>query len=309
MGPDEGIAMLPLHGVTPFPGRNIHTVFSTDASRYQYWQAQVLAHTHRTVGQPGGLTRLLSTTGPMPSFAGETFAVRPHPDSDVYLTLNRLSALVAWLATSPPREDVILHLDPDCVFLAPVRLTVTRGRPASQYVWYLDVVETHADLIRRHCLEPARVQPVGIPTVIHRDDFAQLAPRWLAKTERLRADPEAVAAWDWVCDMWAYCFVAAELGLRHDVREDLAHFPDEDAASKSLVHYCYPVHAPDGSWQWDKRYYRPWDPIPIPPASIPAASRAVVAAINEVAAANPFSLAEQPAAPRPRRGGVPGGPH
>ena len=113
---------------------------------------------------------------------------------------------------------MILHLDPDCVFLAPVSLLVTRGRPTAQYVWYLDQVETYGDLIRRHCLQPALMQPVGIPTVIHRDDLAQLAPRWLAKTEHLRADPEAVAAWGWVCETWAYCLAAAELGLRHDVR-------------------------------------------------------------------------------------------
>jgi len=84
----------------------------------------------------------------------------------------------------------------------------------------------------------------------------------------------------------------------------LAHFPDEDPASKPLVHYCYPTKAPDDSWRWDKREYHPWDPIPTPPASIPTASRAVVAAINEVAAAKQFCLAEHPAPPRRgRRGG------
>jgi hypothetical protein len=293
------------HHVTPFPGRNIHTVFSTDATRYQLWQAQVLAHTHRKVGQPGGLTRLLSTSGVISPFAGETFAVQPHPGSEDYPGYNRLSALVAWLAASPPQEEVILHLDPDCVFLALVDLMVTRGRPSSQYVSYLDQAETYGELIRRHCLQPALVQPVGIPTVIHRDDLAQLAPRWLAKTERLRADPEAVAAWGWVCETWAYCLAAAELGMRHDVRWDLAHFPDEDAVSRPFVHYCYPSKAPDDSWRWDKREYQPWDPIPTPPMSTPAASRAVVAAINELAAAKQFSLAELPA---PARNGSRGGP-
>jgi hypothetical protein len=226
----------------------------------------------------------------MTPFAGETFAVRPHPGSHDYPGFNRLSALVAWLAASPPREEVILHLDPDCVFLAPVRLMVTRGCPVSQYVWYLDAVEHQSDLIRRHCRQPALVQPVGIPTVIHRDDLAQLAPHWLAKTEQLRADPEAVATWGWVCETWAYCLAAAELGLRHDVRSDLAHFPDEETVSKPFIHYCYTAKARDGSWRWDKREYRPWDIIPTPPASTPAASRALVAAINELAATKQVCL-------------------
>ena len=83
------------HCITPLPGQDIHTVFSTDASRYQLWQARVLAYTHRKVGQPGGLTRLLSTRGPITPFAGETFALRPHPGSNAYPGFNRLSALVA----------------------------------------------------------------------------------------------------------------------------------------------------------------------------------------------------------------------
>jgi hypothetical protein len=51
----------------------VHTLFSVDGSLYQRWQADLLAYSHRKAGQPGPLTRLLSSDGPPTPFAGRTF--------------------------------------------------------------------------------------------------------------------------------------------------------------------------------------------------------------------------------------------
>jgi len=61
----------------PSAGR-IHTVFSVDGSLYQRWQADLLAYSHKKVGQPGPLTRLLSADGPPTPFAGRTFHTKPY---------------------------------------------------------------------------------------------------------------------------------------------------------------------------------------------------------------------------------------
>src|SRR5215469_5650674 len=101
----------------------IHTVFSVDGSLYQRWQADLLAYSHRKVNQPGPLTRLYSAWGEPPAFAGQTFQTMPycpHPMSkDDYLPYNRIMALLTWLKQSPPSEETLLLLDPDCIFLTP----------------------------------------------------------------------------------------------------------------------------------------------------------------------------------------------
>lgn len=39
---------------------NIHTVFSTECSPYFDWQSVGLVHSHRKVGMPGRITRLMA---------------------------------------------------------------------------------------------------------------------------------------------------------------------------------------------------------------------------------------------------------
>ena len=266
---------------------SIHTVFSVDGSLYQRWQADLLAYSHEKVGQPGPLTRLLSADGPPTPFAGRTFHTKqycPHPvTGDYYPQYNRLMALTAWLEESPPVEEVILLLDPDCVFLAPLLPTelVSPGSPVSHPVGYMDPAPKAA-LLQRHCSRPELVDAVGIPTLIHRDDLMALTPLWVEKTEEIRSDPRSLdlLGGGWVADMWGYTFVAAELGLRHTPCE-LALAQHEDRADLPIIHYCYSSSDDEGHWTWDKRSYKPGERVPDPPDDVPSASKALIGLLNE----------------------------
>jgi hypothetical protein len=271
----------------------VHTVFSVDGSLYQRWQADLLAYSHRKVGQSGPLTRLFSAYGPPTPFEGRTFHTRPyspHPATgDHYLGYNRVMALRAWLEESPPEEEVILLLDPDCVFLAPLRLTepVSRGHPVSQPVFYMDPVP-QAELLKKHGLRPELVDAVGIPTLIHRDDLMVLAPLWVQKTEMIRQDPrsrelasaEVDRAGGWLAETWCYTLAAAALGLRHTTRE-LARVNTEDLADLPIVHYYCPASDTRGNWEWNKWSYRPWERVPDPPDDVPLACKALIGLLNE----------------------------
>ena len=57
---------------------SIRTVVSVDGSRYHRWQAELLAYSHRRVGQPGPLTRLWSAWAPPTAFPGETVWAEPY---------------------------------------------------------------------------------------------------------------------------------------------------------------------------------------------------------------------------------------
>jgi hypothetical protein len=138
------------------------------------------------------------------------------------------------------------------------------------------------------------VSGFGIPIVIHRDDLTALAAPWLAKTEEIRDDARSRTVVGWVAEMWGYAFAAAELGLRHELRE-LARFPTEDRVDLPLIHYCYASAAAGTRWTWDKRHYRPWRRVADPPRTAPGAAAALVAMVNECAATR-----RRPLAPRHR---------
>jgi len=273
----------------------IHTVFSVDGSRYQRWRADLLAFSHRAVGQRGPVTRLWSASTRPTAFAGQTFwtdPYSPHPTSDDdYAPYNKPAAILRWLSESSPPEETILLLDPDCVFLAPVLAEAPLGRPISQPIGYMDPgAGPAAELAVRHCRRPSAVQPLGIPTLVHRDDLRALAPLWLAKTEAIRSDRRGRQLAGWPAEMWGYAFAAAELGLDHDLRQ-LAAFPGDDRIDLPIVHYCYHSQDPDARWRWDKRDYRPWEPVPDPPLGTAMAATALIRVLNACAAARPYSLA------------------
>jgi hypothetical protein len=265
----------------------VHTVFSVDGSLYQRWQADLLAYSHRKAGQPGPLTRLLSSDRPPTPFAGRTFHTKsyfPHPATgDSYPPYNRIMALRAWLSERPPAEEVILLVEPDCVFLGSLTgKLVSRGYPMSHPIGYMDPL-TQAELVQKHCSRPELVDAAGIPTLlIHRDDLMDVVPLWIEKTEHIRNDPKSLELIEggWIADMWGYTCAAAELGLRHKMRE-LARVQGEDQADLPIVHYCYASSCAQYGWHWDKRNYRPWERVPDPPSEVPSVDNALISLLNE----------------------------
>lgn len=263
----------------------LHTVFSIDGSLYHRWQADLLAYSHRQVCQPGALTRLWSARGQPTAFEGRTFQTMPycpHPTTgDFYPPYNKPMALLAWLREASPSEEIVLLLDPDCIFITPCDLPVKCGEPVAQPISYLEPTD-HVELVKRHGHKLESVQAIGIPTLIHRDDLAALVPLWVEKTEAIRSDPVSRQLAGWTAEMWAYVFAAAQLGLRHQPL-DLARWQMEDQADLPFIHYCYSSSSIGEQWQWDKRMYRPWERVPDPPHDTPLATMTLITMLNECA--------------------------
>ena len=192
-------------------------------------------------------------------------------------------ALRAWLSERPPAEEVILLVEPDCVFLGSLTgKLVSRGYPMSHPIGYMDPL-TQAELVQKHCSRPELVDAAGIPTLlIHRDDLMDVVPLWIEKTEHIRNDPKSLELIEggWIADMWGYTCAAAELGLRHKMRE-LARVQGEDQADLPIVHYCYASSCAQYGWHWDKRNYRPWERVPDPPSEVPSVDKALISLLNE----------------------------
>lgn len=200
---------------------------------------------------------------------------------DDYVPYNKPAAIHRWVLTSPPIDQMVLLIDPDFVFLAPVvSLSATRGMPETQPIGYMNP-SSSPDLVKRHCRAPDSVQAVGCPILIHWDDLRLLAGAWLQKTEEIRNDQRSREKAGWVAEMWGYTFAAAEMGICHATRElALSQFDDRD--DLPLIHYCYSSADSSGRWTWDKRSYRPWDSVADPTRRrTPKASIALIRLLNE----------------------------
>jgi hypothetical protein len=260
--------------------RSVHTVFSIENKPYHRWQAELLRYSHERSGQPGRLTCLVSgpDEGVEPiegAFHAPSWSWHP-VTGDYFPFINKPVALAKWLTESPPEEETILLVDPDFVFLSPFTLEAEEGKPHAQRISYM----TDSDPgLREHCARPERIQPVGVPIVIHRHDLAWLAPHWIARTEQLRADEALAERLGVTAEMWAYALVSAELGLEHQLGE-IAAFNTEDREDLPLVHYCYAVAGREDRWSWGKSDYEPWERVDHP-RDVPRAAAALFALINE----------------------------
>jgi hypothetical protein len=145
---------------------------------------------------------------------------------------------------------------------------------------------------------------VGVPYFVHRDDFAQIAPRWrhwtlavkqLAEDSKAVADQFAALQIGWGAEMLAYNFAAAEVGVVHKKvsvqLRDVAPAPRsrKEEARVATVHMgraFWPVsYAPAAAWEqtegrsFRRRGTQVWCkcnasslrtlPHPLPPADVP----------------------------------------
>ena len=131
------------------PNEDIHIVFSTGCNYFQHWQAEVLLHSHMKVGQKGKITRVVSGCDtehikrkhamylthpeglgdlPVPL---EELKMSSNPNFELYVTpsfddarefpwINKPLGLAHWLEHAKPKESIIVIVDPDMMFLAPI---------------------------------------------------------------------------------------------------------------------------------------------------------------------------------------------
>jgi hypothetical protein len=240
------------------------------------WQTLALVYSHRRVGQPGPITRLLSCSTEdlakydnlhlAPTHVVPSFKV--HPDSgDWYPPYNKPLAIRHWLEFVRPKAEYIIILDTDMIFVEPIipwELGARRGRPTASNYNYL--IGCDNELAPMYTKNPHLCQKVGGTLLFHVEDLKKVAPLWLSITEEMRTDPKGwkyahdsgdASKPHWILEMYGYVFGAAEVGLIHQVRNDLnlQLFVGTETGGlvPKLLHYTLTIGA--GNWSWDKAPY------------------------------------------------------
>ncbi|HMJ36691.1 MAG TPA: hypothetical protein VK501_22490 [Baekduia sp.] len=210
---------------------------SVDHSAYLAWQLQLLAYSHAQVGQTG------------------SFVALDHEEvveGDDYPPYNRPFAIARWLERAKPADDdVVLHVDPDMIFVRALDLGALRHLPVADDGRY-PLQPSGAAALRRYVRAPDRVRVPVVPFVMRVADLARVTPAWCSWTLRLRADDAARRALGWNCELWAFALASREVGLRLDQGYLASMPPLEAPARPCFVHYAWKTY------DFDKRSYVPW---------------------------------------------------
>eukprot|EP00249_Psilotum_nudum_P008397 c21248_g2_i1 orf=610-3156(+) len=256
----------------------IHTLFSAECSTYFDWQTVGLIHSFLSSGQPGYITRLLSCTDEqLKSYKGMNLgpthlvpSYSLHPlTGDWYPAINKPAAVLHWINHVQTDAEFVVILDADMILRAPVtpwKYGAEKGYPVS--VPYNYLIGCDNILAQLHTRYPEACDKVGGVIIMHIDDLHSFAPLWLHKTEEVRADRAHFATnitgdvygQGWISEMYGYSFGAAELKLRHRIRDDIMMYPGyipPEGIEPCVLHYGLEFHV--GNWSFDKAHWRDED--------------------------------------------------
>jgi hypothetical protein len=175
----------------------VHTVFSAECNAIFDWHSIALFHSHRTSGQPGGITRLLACTEEqLKTYQGlDIGRTYVHPDwrnarNMNYAAFNKPASVKYWVKSGdvPKGVEYIMQLDADMLINRPVHpasLGVRPGVVLSAPYSYL--VGTHNGLADHlGAKNKSLMARCGGMHVFHIDDLRRIAPLWLHWTEEVR---------------------------------------------------------------------------------------------------------------------------
>lgn len=249
-------------------GPPIHMVFSVDSGKRYEWLALAFQFWwKRTQNQAKGsrFTRLLSTPHARPDHLMDkipTF-VAPLPEEfeqgDHYLPYNKIVSVLRWIQAEHanlPADQIIAIMDVDIVLLEDLSylaVDVRKGHPmgAKGFMSFTGEGSMYDKVVERYCPTcKGGADPLAVPYFIHKDDLLALAPRWYDMCRKIRKDTqpwEKVTDWrrksplqlSWTAEQWAYLLTAAEMGLRHRVREDMSAFTSDSTQSldEPMIHF------------------------------------------------------------------------
>ncbi len=254
--------------------RSVHVVYSTEVGHYMHWQALYMHHWFKQIDWPNAkLTRLLSG-GACDDLCNAPHSVPTHVVPEYnnsrdrgYKPYNKPFGVMHWLAHAKPDADVIVVVDPDCMFNRAMDFVelVETNRPIAQKAFFTfaagsvdkRVIDRFSMLTGKFCEDP---EPAAVPYILTRDDMRRVVPLWLKYTEVVRSDRHAwpdewtdMPGVPWIAEMLGYVLATCELGMKHQIWPELQLVPGVNWTSlgeplPALLHYHTPVWANGHKW-------------------------------------------------------------
>uniref|UniRef100_A0A7S0X0W7 Hydroxyproline O-arabinosyltransferase-like domain-containing protein n=1 Tax=Chlamydomonas leiostraca TaxID=1034604 RepID=A0A7S0X0W7_9CHLO len=286
------------------PGDTIHTLFTSNGSPYQNFQARVMVATwHLVRQQPGGeklvaMTRVLHRTTPDELMDEvDTFRADPlQPECDKWCwfpVADRANAMQQWIdavAKTPSLQKApwVLLLETDYVWVKPLQAPGDAYNPkvpglsfAFDYIGPSNHVV--GQILKDYCptCEQSTVPNSGPAPVLARyEDFKAATPLWEELSKWIETHEDAKKVLGWVREMYAWDIAVA---LHPDIKmltEEpyisrlIVQPPHEDhLGAASMCHYTWGAIYNDTKgevWRWEKRdYTSPENALKVPHLKMP----------------------------------------
>ncbi|GFH19914.1 uncharacterized protein HaLaN_16946 [Haematococcus lacustris] len=272
------------------PGDTIHTLFTSNGSPYQNFQARIMVATWRLVrAMPGGshlvaMTRVLHRTTPDELMDEvDTFRADPlQPECDKWCwfpVADRANAMQQWLkavATQPSLQKApwLLLLETDYVWVAPLPAPGNAYDPkvpglSFGYDYIAPRLPVIQELLKERCpdCDPNTVPNSGPAPVLARyEDFLAATPIWEELSLYIETHNETKKSLGWVREMYAWDIAVAAKKLnilnQGPGPSPLIAQPPHDTLrlNATMYHYTWGSifkNASTGAeiWKFDKRFY------------------------------------------------------
>jgi hypothetical protein len=210
------------------------------------------------------------------------------------------------------KEKYVLMGEPDHIWLKPMANPMIGDTPAAFPFFYIEpTIDKHIHITERFVGEldtlekKMHIYPIGSsPTIMTLKDLKTVVPLWYDLSLKVHEDDDAVDAWGWVQEMYAFTMAMYKAGI-HDVTllPDMMAQPPWDWMFEryTLLHYTYGmdytlegVFTPGviGEWRFDKRSYGdrpiPRNLDPPPDGMTNSLVRFLIDAFNEATDAIPL---------------------
>jgi len=145
-----------------------HTVYNVQPSRYFEWQVRYMHLWFKQANMPGKITRLLTAhaTDELAATIPTHVAPSPSVPNDAgYTPYNKPSAIEHWIREANPKEDIVILIDPDCMFVSPMNIVVEEGAPVAQQAFYHFEIQSDdvaMQIARRYCKNCTFLDPIAV---------------------------------------------------------------------------------------------------------------------------------------------------
>lgn len=198
----------------------------------------------------------------VPSIYTSNCSIHPRT-GDNYAPLNRPVAIQEFFEQVPVetiKQNFIVVIDADIILNRRLNyFPIAKGAPVGQIAHIL-VPKMYS--AAQAIWPDATLYPklplfdMGCPYILHKDDLAALAPWWVKFTNMLRENSMSKEKINWICEMYSYVFAAAQVGLVHNVRDDLqARWPFDNKKPVAAYHYDLCQKDEATGHDWSKRHY------------------------------------------------------
>ena len=177
--------------------------------------------------------------------------------------MNRITGLKTWMDNNDIKEEYIIFIDPDFLFMRSItendwntwnvsRSNIICGRD----IWREPTPGFNYNLLETYVSDRRNINsipPSIVPVICHIDDLKFIVDRWADLTIKIHQSKFTT----WTAELFAFDLICRESNINVTATKSIYHIPTDDKiASAPFLHYFHPFTNFDNTWFFSKYDWR-----------------------------------------------------